>query len=721
MNPTRIVFVIFSFFSLQVYAQKKNFTMQEAVLGLSSSLAVKNLKQLQWMGTSEFYSQVIFNDTEKVIMAYSPQTFETETIISLEKMNQQLTSKGISILKNFPSIKWINNVSFYIFHDQKFIRFNTMAKDSTQIEQVATLVDDAENEEMSPTFKRVAYVSKDNIYLTSESGDALQLTKDGSKEIVYGKAVHRDEFGINKGLFWSPSGNLIAFYRMDQSMVEDYPVVDWSKTPAKTELIKYPMSGRKSHEVTLGITNVKSGEVVYVQTGEPRDQYLTTVTWSPDDKYVYISILNRDQNHLKLNKYDATNGTLVKTLFEEKNEKYVEPQHPLYFLESNPQQFVWWSQRDGYMHLYLYNEDGTLIRQLTKGNWIVNELLGVNKKNQELIYTSSEVSPLEKNVYAVNLNTGAKRKVVKTNASHTVQLSAHGNFLIDVYSTMTVPRNIEIVDVNTTLEKRLLTAANPLQEYNTASVEVLRIYGSDSTLLYAKIMKPVDFDSTKKYPVIVYLYNGPHLQLNRNSYPASGNLWYDYMTQHGYIVFVLDGRGSSNRGFAFESAIHRQLGTLEMEDQMAGINYLKSLPYVDGSRMGIHGWSYGGFMTTSFMLRKPDVFKAGVAGGPVLDWSMYEVMYTERYMDSPEQNKEGYALNLLLDKTKNLKGKLLMIHGTDDDVVVWQHSLKFIKKAVEEGVQMDYFVYPGHPHNVRGKDRVHLMQKITDYFDAHLK
>lgn len=721
MNPTRIVFVIFSFFSLQVYAQKKNFTMQEAVLGLSSSLAVKNLKQLQWMGTSEFYSQVIFNDTEKVIMAYSPQTFETETIISLEKMNQQLTSKGISILKNFPSIKWINNVSFYIFHDQKFIRFNTMAKDSTQIEQVATLVDDAENEEMSPTFKRVAYVSKDNIYLTSESGDALQLTKDGSKEIVYGKAVHRDEFGINKGLFWSPSGNLIAFYRMDQSMVEDYPVVDWSKTPAKTELIKYPMSGRKSHEVTLGIANVKSGEVVYMQTGEPRDQYLTTVTWSPDDKYVYLSILNRDQNHLKLNKYDAANGTLVKTLFEEKNEKYVEPQHPLYFLESNPQQFVWWSQRDGYMHLYLYNEAGTLIRQLTKGNWIVNELLGVNKKNQELIYTSTEVSPLEKNVYAVNLNTGAKRKVVKTNASHAVQLSAHGNFLIDVYSTMTVPRNIEIVDVNTTLEKRLLTAANPLQEYNTASVEVLRIYGSDSTLLYAKIMKPVDFDSTKKYPVIVYLYNGPHLQLNRNSYPASGNLWYDYMTQHGYIVFVLDGRGSSNRGFAFESAIHRQLGTLEMEDQMAGINYLKLLPYVDGSRMGIHGWSYGGFMTTSFMLRKPDVFKAGVAGGPVLDWSMYEVMYTERYMDSPEQNKEGYALNLLLDKTKNLKGKLLMIHGTDDDVVVWQHSLKFIKKAVEEGVQMDYFVYPGHPHNVRGKDRVHLMQKITDYFDAHLK
>jgi dipeptidyl-peptidase-4 len=293
--------------------------------------------------------------------------------------------------------------------------------------------------------------------------------------------------------------------------------------------------------------------------------------------------------------------------------------------------------------------------------------------------------------------------------------------LIDAYSAMSVPRNIEIVDVNTSSEKRLLTAPNPLQDYNVASVESLQLYASDSTLLYAKLMKPADFDPAKKYPVIVYLYNGPHLQLNKNSFPASGNLWYDYMTQRGYLVFVIDGRGSSNRGFAFESAVHRQLGTLEMEDQMVGVNYLKSLPYVDANRLGIHGWSYGGFMTTSFMLRKPEVFKVGVAGGPVLDWSMYEVMYTERYMDSPEQNKEGYATNLLLDKTKNLKGKLLMIHGTDDDVVVWQHSLKFIKKAVDEGIQMDYFVYPGHPHNVRGKDRVHLMQKITDYFDAHLK
>jgi dipeptidyl-peptidase-4 len=431
--------------------------------------------------------------------------------------------------------------------------------------------------------------------------------------------------------------------------------------------------------------------------------------------------LNRDQNYLKLNKYDAANGVLVKTLFEEKHDKYVEPQNALYFIDKNPDQFVWWSQRDGYMHLYLYNADGSLIRPLTKGPWLVNEVLGYNKKNQELVYTSTQASPMEKNVYAVNVNTGAMRAITKANGVHTAQLSANGNFLIDVYTSQSVPRNIEMIDVNTRAEKRILTASNTLTDYKLATVELVKLYASDSTLLYAKLMKPADFDPVKKYPVIVYVYNGPHVQLNKNTFPYSGNLWYDYMTQKGYLVFVLDGRGSSNRGMAFESATHRNLGTLEMDDQMVGVEYLKSLSYVDANRMGVHGWSYGGFMTTSFMLRKPDVFKVGVAGGPVLDWSMYEIMYTERYMDSPEQNKEGYAANVLLDKVKNLKGKLLMIHGTDDDVVVWQNSVLFQKKCVDEGVQMDYYVYPAHPHNVRGKDRVHLMQKISDYFDANLK
>jgi dipeptidyl-peptidase-4 len=706
---------------VQLSAQKKTFTMQEAVLGMSGQLAVKNLRQLQWMGSAEFFSQVVQNDSAKVILAQHPQTFATETLMSLEKMNPLLAGLGIPEMKSIPAVTFINQLSFYVFHDNRYIRFQAAGRDSARAEVMATLPAGAEHMQVHAASQQVAYTFEHNIYIAGPGGSKLQVTKDGTADIVYGGSVHRDEFGIDRGLFWSEDGKQLAFYRMDQQMVEAYPIPDWSVTPATVKNIRYPMAGRTSHEVTLGICTINGGETRYLQTGEPRDQYLTAVSWSPGGDFVYVGLLNREQNHLRLNKYDARNGLLVKTLFEEKNDRYVEPQHPLYFPGNDPTRFVWWSQRDGFMHLYLYDDGGQLIRQLTQGPWVVNELLGYNRKTQELIITSSESGAMEKKAYAVNLQTGARRMLTKAPGVHTVQLSAQGNFLIDVYSSRKVPRNIEITEISTGAEKRLLTASDPLREYQLATIENVTLYTSDSMPLYGKLMKPADFDPGRRYPVIVYLYNGPHVQLNRNSFPYSGNLWYDYLTQRGYLVFVMDGRGSANRGFAFESAVHRQLGTLEMEDQLRGVNWLKAQTFVDSTRMGVHGWSYGGFMTTSLMLRYPGVFKVGVAGGPVLDWSMYEVMYTERYMDTPKENPEGYAANVLFDKIKNLKGKLLMIHGTDDDVVVWQHSLKFVRKAVEDGVQMGYFVYPGHPHNVRGKDRVHLMQKVTDYFDAALK
>ena len=275
--------------------------------------------------------------------------------------------------------------------------------------------------------------------------------------------------------------------------------------------------------------------------------------------------------------------------------------------------------------------------------------------------------------------------------------------------------------------KILIDSPNPLAEYDRPTIRPVTLFvkpnaeNKQTTLLRGNLILPTHFDSTKKYPVIVYLYNGPHVQLVKNAFPASGNLWYEYLAQHGYIVWVMDGRGSSNRGLKFEQATFRHLGTVEMEDQLRGVEFLKSLSFVDTTRMGVHGWSFGGFMTTSLMLKHPGVFKVGVAGGPVMDWRMYEIMYGERYMDTPEENPEGYKEAALFDKAKNLKGKLLLIHGTQDATVVWQHSVKFLKASVDQGVQVDYFVYPGYEHNVRGKDRVHLMQKVTDYFDQYLK
>ena len=328
---------------------------------------------------------------------------------------------------------------------------------------------------------------------------------------------------------------------------------------------------------------------------------------------------------------------------------------------------------------------------------------------------------MERHLYKVNWNTFKTEKLTNQAGMHTGILSKDGNHLYDSYSNANTPRIVNVINTNTLKSKNLITSENTLKNYQRPEIKNVTLSADDGTPLYGKLILPTDFDASKKYPVIVYLYTGPHLQLITNSFPASGNLWYEYMAQRGYIVFTMDGRGSSNRGQKFEQAVFRHLGETEMKDQLKGVAYLKSLPYVNADKMGIHGWSFGGFMTTSFMLKHPEVFKVGVAGGPVIDWNMYEIMYTERYMDSPQNNPEGYKQANLLDKVQNLKGHLLMIHGAQDNVVVWQHSIKFLKAAVDNGVQLDYFVYPGHEHNVLGKDRVHLMQKVTDYFDEYLK
>lgn len=698
-----------------VTAQDKLLTMQDAVLGMSGNLAIKNLKQLKWMGSDEIYVQAINNENIKAYMATDPVTQKADTVFTLSQINQAISAN----LSSLPGIEWLNQNEGIVQQKQQFYRIKNEGGQVIAT-PLFTVPAEAANLSWTEDHQSLAYTYNYNLYVQYQAKQ-LQITNNGNKNLLYGTSVHRDEFGIDKGIFWSPKNHAIAFYCMDQSMVADYPIINWSTTPATVNQVKYPFAGQTSHQVTLGVYHIATGKTIYLKTGLPADQYLTSVTWSPDEKIIYVGILNREQNYLRLNQYDAKSGDFIKTILSEKNDRYVEPQHPLYFPTDDPTHFVWWSQRSGYWHLYYYHTSGQLIKQLTKGNWLVNEIIGYKPSSQEILYTSTAGSALQKNIYSVSLKTGKSEQINEVEGTHTALASHRGNYLIDIFTNESTPRKIDIVDVNSGSAVHLLDAPNPLQDYAMPTVELKELTADDGTTLYAKMIYPLHFDASKKYPVIVYLYNGPHVQLNKDVFPFSGNLWYDYMAQRGYIVFVLDGRGSANRGFEFESAIHRQLGTMEMEDQMVGINYLQSLPYVDAQRMGIHGWSFGGFMTTSFMLRHPDIFKVGVAGGPVLDWSMYEVMYTERYMDTPQENKDGYAANELISKIKNLKGKLMLIHGTDDATVVWQHSINMIKQAVTDQVQVDYFVYPGYEHNVRGKDRVHLMQKISDYFDLYLQ
>lgn len=586
--------------------------------------------------------------------------------------------------------------------------------------------------EWNAASKAVAFVKDDNLFVTNGEGKTTQLTTDGSREIVYGQSVHRDEFGIYKGTFWSPDGQSLAFYRMDQSMVADYPLVNIDTRIATETPIKYPMAGETSHKVTVGVYNLKTGKTIYLKAGDPTDRYFTNIAWSPDCKKVYMIELNRDQTDMQLVSYDATTGNKLETLYKEHNDKYVHPMTPITFLPWDDSKFILQSEKDGYNHLYLFNTKGEQLKQITSGKWIILDLVGFNKSKKSAIILSTECSPIQNNLYMVNIETGKRTLLDNGKGFHAttrgagghcdIILSGTGKYIYDNYSEPDVPRKINIISTENAKNVNYFTAADPWKGYNVPEYSCGTIKAADGTTdLYYRMVKPVNFDPNKKYPTIVYVYGGPGIRNVEARWHYASRGWETYMAQKGYLLFILDNRGSCDRGRDFEQATFRHLGVEEMKDQIKGVEYLKSLAYVDTTRLGVHGWSFGGFMTTSLMTTYPDVFKVGVAGGPVIDWKWYEVMYGERYMDTPQANPEGYAETSLINKAKNLKGKLQIIIGTDDPTVVPQHAISFLKACIEAGTQPDFFVYPGEGHNMMGHQSVHLHERITQYFEDYLK
>lgn len=567
-----------------------------------------------------------------------------------------------------------------------------------------------------------AEVRNHNIFVITADGSEKQITTDGNRELVYGEAVHRNEFGIMDGLFWSPDRQRLAFYRMDQSMVADYPQVNIDTRIAAYEPDKYPMAGETSHKVTVGVYDMQSGQTVYLKAGDPTDRYFTNIAWNPEGTVIYMFELNRDQNDCRLVSYNALTGDKIAELYRETSTKYVEPQHPIVFLPWDNSQFIMQSQKDGYNHLYLFSKDGKQIRQLTSGKWVVLDVLGFNKKQKSVIISSNEVSPIQQNLFAVNIKNGKRTPLDNGRGYHAGMLSDNGEWLFDKYQEPDVPRDITIVNTSKGKVVNYFSAPDPWKDYQVPLFECGKIKAADGvTDLYYRMVKPHDFDATKKYPTVVYVYGGPHAHNVDARWHYCSRSWETYMAQKGYVLFILDNRGSENRGRDFEQATFRQLGQIEMQDQMKGVDYLKSLPYVDSNRIGVHGWSFGGFMTITLMTNHPEVFKVGVAGGPVIDWKWYEVMYGERYMDTPQTNPEGYAKTSLLSKAKDLKGKLQIITGYNDPTVVPQHCLSFLKACIEAGTQPDFFAYPGEPHNMRGHSSVHLHERITQYFEDYLK
>ena len=568
-----------------------------------------------------------------------------------------------------------------------------------------------------------------SLYIATAEGDTVLVAESENPQITYGQSVSRNEFGIEGGTFWSPSRDKLAFYRKDESKVTTFPLLDITSRTGTLREIKYPMAGMDSENVQLGIYNLADGRTVYVKAEDfGYDRYLTNISWTPDGSKVLIQVLDRSQKHLKLNMYDAQTGDLLKTILTEDNGKYVEPRDPVWFLKGSNDLFIYRTDnRDGFRNLYLCDTDGN-IRRFTETDADVQYVANDGKY---VWYTSAEVSPVENHLFRISVKPSSKglakakfgkpEQLTTAEGWHNIEMSPDLTEYIDCWSNVTTPRVADLCSSDGKVIRNILTADDPTLDYAYTEITLGTIRSADGLHdNYYRLIKPLDFDPSKKYPTIVYVYGGPHSQMVTNTFLANLRRWEMHMAQRGYLVYVQDNRGTDNRGAAFEKAIHGQCGQAEMADQMEGVKMLMSLPYVDKDRIGVHGWSYGGFMTISLITNYPDIFKVAVAGGPVIDWKWYEVMYGERYMDHPDVNPEGYAKTSLISKAKDLKGKLLICQGAVDPVVVWEHSLSFVRECVKNNVQVDYFPYPCAEHNVMGKDRIHLNDKITMYFQDYL-
>ena len=650
----------------------------------------------------------------QTIIGTHPANPSTGKILTMEEtiMSRELSPANLQC-------RWIDNENIFMRKDGEEIAFN-----------IATRLE--EKYKAEPVQEKVVMEGR-SLYYNAGNDIRLTIAESESPEITYGQHVSRNEFGIEGGIFWAPDSSKVAFYRKDESLVTSFPLLDITTRTGSLKEIKYPMAGMDSERIQIGVYNLNLCKCIYLKVDDfGDDRYLTNISWTPDGTKILVQVLDRSQKHMRLNMYDAYTGVFIRTILTEDNDRYIEPQDPVWFVKGHDNLFIYRTDNmDGYRNLYLCDLKGN-VRRLTS---VDADVQYVANDGKYVWYTSAEVSPIENHLFRMSMSIpgsaiykgvsvarfGKPKQLTTEEGWHTIQMSKDCRHYIDSWSSLNTPAMTNLCSSDGTVIRNMLSAEDPTGDYAYTEIVLGTIRSADGKYdNYYRLIKPKDFDPTKKYPTIVYVYGGPHSQMVRNTYLASLRRWEMYMAQRGYVVYVQDNRGTSNRGAEFEKAIHRQCGQAEMADQMEGVKMLLNLPYVDADRIGVHGWSYGGFMTISLMTNYPEIFKVGVAGGPVIDWKWYEVMYGERYMDHPDVNPDGYAKTSLINKAKDLKGKLLICQGAIDPVVLWQHSLSFVRECVVNNVQVDYFPYPRHEHNVMGKDRVHLHDKISMYFEDYL-
>ena len=585
----------------------------------------------------------------------------------------------------------------------------------TLVSGKATLADP----KISPDGRYVSFVRDHNLWLVNlASGEERAITQGGTEEIHKGELdwVYPEELEIKTAYWWAPDSSTIAYLEMDERKVSQYPLVDFSSPSGEAEMERYPAAGGANPIVRVFVTALNGGEPRSMDTGAETDIYIPRVNWLTDSKHLAIQRLNRTQTTLDLLMVDTNTGK-TRVALSENDPNWINVSDDLYFLKDG-KRFLWSSERSGYRHLYLYDLEGKQLAQITKGDWEVAAGAAIDEAKGLVYFTATEKSQLERHLYRVAFDGTGFARLSKDAGTHDAVLSPNAGAFYDTYSNAASPPRQELyradgLRVATINENKI----GELADYHLSPMEFLAVKSRDGVELNASMIKPPDFNPQKKYPVLVYTYGGPHAQVVRNAWGGANFLWHELMSQKGYIIFSVDNRGSAGRGHAFETPLHFRMGAQELSDQRDGVQYLKSLPYVDSNRIGIWGWSYGGHMTLHAMFEAGDDFKVGFAGGPVTDWRYYDTIYTERYLGLPQKNEKGYQDSSPVKYASQLKGKLLIAHGTGDDNVHFANTLSVVNDLIEAGKYVEVLAFPGRGHGVSDLPaRRVLMRRVTQFF-----
>lgn len=685
-----------------------------------NTFAQRSVWGINWMNDGKFYSTLDNNKVGK----YNITTGQVEeTLVDGTTLTPALTiqdysfsadEKKLLLVTNVESIYRHSFTATYYVYDIATKKLRELSANGKQ--QYAMF---------SPDGSRVAFVRKNNLfYINLSDYSEIQVTDDGKfNHIINGTTdwVYEEEFGFVNGFYWAPDGNKIAYYRFDESAVQEYNLQQWGSTPYPTDYrFKYPKAGAENSTVEIWIYDLPSKKKVKADIGSEKDIYIPRVCWTADPNVLSIRRMNRLQNQLDLIHTQATTGVSSTVLFE-KNDTYVDLEFTddLTYLRDG-KYFIFTSERSGFKHAYLYSIQGTLIRAITSGSFELSSVVGFDEKSNMLYYTSTEVSPLERHFYSISLDGKKKTKLSAKPGMHTINMSGDFQFYIDYHTAATHPMVVTLyktkgnASVKTLEDNQQLKVV--LDDYGFAAKEFFSFTLADGTLLDGYLLKPKTFDAAKEYPVLVYQYSGPGSQNVSNSFGGSHFWFHQFLVQKGYIVAVIDSRGTGARGEKFKKVTYKQLGKYELDDLIAGAKFLASLNYVDDSRIGIWGWSYGGYMSSLAMTKGGGVFKMGIAVAPVTNWRFYDTIYTERYLQTPQLNASGYDDNSPSTHAAALQGNFLLIHGTGDDNVHFQNAVVLQDALIKAGKQFDSFYYPDKHHGIQGAGtRHHLYSMMLDY------